>query len=475
MSVFHAGEGNKRQGLFFVIFCLVVLINPFPLGSNRVWAWSFEAIIVSLLLLSMVLCSLFSNKCINWSPLKRMKTELVLIGSWFVANLLYLIPLPLGLLEILSPTVAQAYKNIGVESGYLTLDLHATFSTLMLSLYYLIVFVLGTLLINSRYRIKVILTLFVILGLFEAVYGMYLVSMDKTGTLVQVTTVTPNNASGTFINKNHLVAFLSICFMSGLMLRRILNRKNSEFANSSFRIRFVRFVSDPLRLLDFCLFLILAGIWNTHSRAGLASLLLSIFFLYAFVFFTRKNKSVKFNTIIMFFALGIVFLVLVADDINYLMKILGQDTEDSVEFVVDSAQGRMLAVNQFFDNIGKYWFSGVGPGAYQVFFVNHRTVEQVAYFDHAHNDYIEFVTEYGLFSLILFAIVAVFLYRIFMFIFRSESRFYRIVGICCISSIIYMLSHGTMDFNGRIPANVFAIIVVISTIYGRIVMSKIKN
>ena len=284
MSVFHAGEGNKRQGLFFVIFCLVVLINPFPLGSNRVWAWSFEAIIVSLLLLSMVLCSLFSNKCINWSPLKRMKTELVLIGSWFVANLLYLIPLPLGLLEILSPTVAQAYKNIGVESGYLTLDLHATFSTLMLSLYYLSVFVLGTLLINSRYRIKVILTLFVILGLFEAVYGMYLVSMDKTGTLVQVTTVTPNNASGTFINKNHLVAFLSICFMSGLMLRRILNRKNSEFANSSFRIRFVRFVSDPLRLLDFCLFLILAGIWNTHSRAGLASLLLSIFFLYAFVF-----------------------------------------------------------------------------------------------------------------------------------------------------------------------------------------------
>lgn len=177
----------------------------------------------------------------------------------------------------------------------------------------------------------------------------------------------------------------------------------------------------------------------------------------------------------MFFALGIVFLVLVADDINYLMKILGQDSEDSVEFVVDSAKGRMLAVNQFFDNIGKYWFSGVGPGAYQVFFVNHRTVEQVAYFDHAHNDYIEFVTEYGLFSLILLAIVAVFLYRIFMFIFRSESRFYRIVGICCISSIIYMLSHGTMDFNGRIPANVFAIIVVISTIYGRIVMSKIKN
>ena len=41
--------------------------------------------------------------------------------------------------------------------------------------------------------------------------------------------------------------------------------------------------------------------------------------------------------------------------------------------------------------------------------------------------------------------------------------------------MIYMLLHGNMDFNARIPANVVTIIVAISVIYGRIVISSVNN
>jgi O-antigen ligase len=402
-----------------------------------------------------------------------MKLELILIGAWLVINVLYLIPLPLGLLEILSPTVASAYAGIGTDFGYLSLDVHSSYTILMLSLYYFIIFILGVVLINSRTRIKIVLALFFVLGVVEAIYGMYLVSLGKTGTLVQVTSVAANNASGTFINKNHFVAFESLCFILGLALRMILSRNLKNMSGLDFKIKVVRFISQPIRLLDVGLFLILAGIWNSHSRAGVSSFILALLFLFLFKMFSQKIKTINYKLIVSVFVLGIVLLIAVADDVNYIMNTLG-DSDDSLSRVEQSAEGRLLAFNQAVDNYPKYWFSGVGPGAYQVFFVNHRMVEQTAYFDHAHNDYVEFVVEYGLFSLVLLAMLLVFLYRIFMFIFKTRSSFYNILGICVISTMIYLLLHGTMDFNVRIPANVMTIILAISAIYGRIVMSDMN-
>ena len=125
-------SSNKRQKVFFLIFCLIILINPFPLGSNRLWAWSFQAMIASSLLMLMVSCSLFSNHCVNWSKLKKMKIELVLIGMWFVVNALYLIPMPISLLQFLSPTIAIAYADLDLSHGYLSLDVSASYQTLML-------------------------------------------------------------------------------------------------------------------------------------------------------------------------------------------------------------------------------------------------------------------------------------------------------------------------------------------------------
>ena len=468
-------SSNKRQKIFFLIYCFILLINPLPLGSNRVWAWSFEAIIAMGLLLLMVVCSMVSNQCISWHRLKRMKIELLLIGLWLFINILYLIPLPLSLLSVVSPTVASAYANIDLTYGYLSLDVYASYQTLMLSLYYFTVFVLGVILINSRRRIKFVLGLFLFLGVFESIYGMYLVSISQTGTLVQIITVNAANASGTFINRNHLVAFLSMCFILGLALRLMLSRNDRDLSHLGIKVKMVRYISQPTRLLDFSLFLIFAGIWNTHSRAGLTSFILALLFFYLFIFLSKKMKSINIKAIVSGFVLFVVLLIVVSDDVSYLLDSFGQNSEDSLEHVLNSAQGRLLAFNQVIDNYHRYWFSGVGPGAYQVFFVNHRSQEQLAYFDHAHNDYIEFVIEYGLFSVILLVLLVLYMYRMFVFVFKTNSSFYKIIAISVLSCLIYMLLHGNMDFNARIPANLVTIIVTISVIYGKIVMLDVNT
>lgn len=469
---------NKKQTIFFIIFCALVFINPFPLGSNRVWAWSFEAIVASLLILTMLVCSQISHNCISWHRLKRMRLELRLLVIWLLIHFLYLVPIPLTVLQWLAPAVADAYRQVNESFGYLSLDLYASHEVLLLSLYYFILFIIGVNLINTRKKIYVILFLFLFLGVFESIYGMYLVSIDQTGTLVQVQSVKANNASGTFINKNHMVAFISMCFMFTLALRVLIDRNRERIDHLSIKIKVLRFISQPTRIIDFSLFIIFTGIWNTHSRAGLVSFIMALAFFYSMLFLSRKRTGIHIKKVLAAVITIVVVFSFVANDVSYVLDTLGKNTDDSVGHVLKSAEGRLLAIQQAIDHYPQYWLTGVGPGAYQVFFVNHRVLDQTAYFDHAHNDYIEFMIEYGLLSLVLMLLLIKILYKLIFFIFKTDSGFYRTLAISSISCIIYMMIHGTMDFNARIPANVVTIIVAISVIYGKIVkldVNKVKK
>jgi len=476
--VYKTRSKSLIQTFAFLLFCLIIIVNPLPLGSNRDWAWSFMALIALVVCLLLLLSKDFTKQSKGYQRLVKMRLELSLMLAWLFVGALYLLPLPISLLTILSPEVAKAYSGLSLSYGYLTLDYYATYKTLLLSLYYFMVFVVGVALVTSRKRIKIILFIFFVIGVAESIYGMYLVSIGKTGLLVQVTTVRVGNASGTFINKNHFVAFLSLCFISGLALRLLISRKLHLLKHLDYRVRVVRFLSHPLRLFDFGLFLILAGLWNTHSRAGIASFILTLIFLAALLIYgskiTSKKINLNFKTLLLAVVSMIVLLIVIADDITYLVETLGGSQKESLDYVVKSAEGRMLAVQQVLQYYPKYWFSGVGPGAYQVFFVNHRSVEQLYYFDHAHNDYLEFLIEYGVFSLLLFAIVLIVSFRIVKMVLTTRSTFYKILSVCSISSVVYLLLHGSMDFNAHIPANIIAIIVVISIIYGKIVMFDVK-
>lgn len=407
-----------------------------------------------------------------------MRLELRLMVIWLLIHFLYLVPIPLTVLQWLAPAVADAYRQVNESFGYLSLDLYASHEVLLLSLYYFILFIIGVNLINTRKKIYVILFLFLFLGVFESIYGMYLVSIDQTGTLVQVQSVKANNASGTFINKNHMVAFISMCFMFTLALRVLIDRNRERIDHLSIKIKVLRFISQPTRIIDFSLFIIFTGIWNTHSRAGLVSFIMALAFFYSMLFLSRKRTGIHIKKVLAAVITIVVVFSFVANDVSYVLDTLGKNTDDSVGHVLKSAEGRLLAIQQAIEHYPQYWLTGVGPGAYQVFFVNHRVLDQTAYFDHAHNDYIEFMIEYGLLSLVLMLLLIKILYKLIFFIFKTDSGFYRTLAISSISCIIYMMIHGTMDFNARIPANVVTIIVAISVIYGKIVkldVNKVKK
>jgi hypothetical protein len=113
-------------------------------------------------------------------------------------------------------------------------------------------------------------------------------------------------------------------------------------------------------------------------------------------------------------------------------------------------------------------FSIVGSGLGTFPYISHIYHPEgvVRYFDHAHNDYLEFVTDTGVTGIVLLIAFCVTYLRDVM---RSRwwkgRHFYFILA--GISSIVYMTVHSMVDFNLHIPSNAVMFSVILGLACGR--------
>ncbi|MDH3467679.1 MAG: O-antigen ligase family protein, partial [Gammaproteobacteria bacterium] len=98
---------------------------------------------------------------------------------------------------------------------------------------------------------------------------------------------------------------------------------------------------------------------------------------------------------------------------------------------------------------------GVGGGNYQWVFSGYRSESlRPLVYDHAHNDYLELLAEYGIMGSALFAIAM--LYAINIIIngyMQCRDRRLRGLVLGALLGILSFLIHGLVDFNFHIPAN----------------------
>ena len=97
---------------------------------------------------------------------------------------------------------------------------------------------------------------------------------------------------------------------------------------------------------------------------------------------------------------------------------------------------------------------GVGTGQYQDRFRQYQTFHPDLLFDHAHNDYLETMAEWGTPAALAF-------WCFIMFVFVSAVRAFlgpgpperRGILLACIGAIFSILVHSLTDFNLQIPSN----------------------
>jgi O-antigen ligase len=113
---------------------------------------------------------------------------------------------------------------------------------------------------------------------------------------------------------------------------------------------------------------------------------------------------------------------------------------------------------------------GAGAGSFYGAFPRYRGPEIGAFYDHAHNDYTQFLVETGPIgavlagSLPLMALIASVLA-----LSRRRDPLARGFAFACLMGVCALAIHSTVDFNLQIPANAFAFVVLLA--YGWIALN----
>jgi len=111
-------------------------------------------------------------------------------------------------------------------------------------------------------------------------------------------------------------------------------------------------------------------------------------------------------------------------------------------------------------------FFGTGGGTFHTAFMAYRPQIITLWYDHAHNDYMEFTADGGLLGVgLLAAIVLMSVAFDLIILVRRHDPFALGMAFASLMGILALLQHSTVDFNLQIPANAMLFITIIALPY----------
>ena len=362
--------------------------------------------------------------------------------------LLQICPLPVSL----APIFGRARDELPAGS-YFTVSMarYQTVSHLLLLVTYLTAFFLTLFLCRDRNAKKRLVFALVSLGIFEALYGLiqYLTGWQQIFAYVKKYYL--EEATGTYINRNHFAGFLEMIlpFAMVLALRwtHLLSRNTSGGAGT-----FRKIVSrTELVSVVFWLFLailISAALVLSRSRMGIISALVSLVAILALAGTSTVRPRTRTAVAALFF-LGVLGLIvwIGSDPVMSRFETLGQ------EYTL-SGQSRVSIWRDTLGLIRQHPFLGTGLGSFSVAYTPVQTAFLNLLVEHAHCDYLEVATELGLPGAILvFGSIFWVLAETARRYRKLEERFDKAICLACIGSIAAILVHSLAEFNLYIPAN----------------------
>lgn len=398
----------------------------------------------------------------------------------FLVMILFLffqiIPLPYFLIKLLSPSAwVVAEKSLAASSSVgQGSDVNAWFSLspyvypVRMSIVRFVVyglFFLGLIqVLNSERRIVLTITLILVVGCFEALYGLIQAYSGSPHVLWFKSITDRKAATGTYINRNHFAGFmemglvLAASFSAALSGRRGKNPAVKK-DKGSFRFRLSRFLSGEQRfsrriLVLFAGVVMGIGLVFSASRGGIiaaagALLCLSLFFVF------RRDHRRK----------GIIFLVLFVVTFLYALDI-GVDYVVSRFATLDAGyEGRARYAKKTIEMFEDYKLTGIGVGNFKYAYPRYQAREDKKVFVRfAHNDWAQFLAEAGIAGVVLLlAGISVYLYLVLRLLRKRKDPFAVCLGIAPVAALVAIGIHSFVDFNLHIPAN-FLILVAIMAI-----------
>jgi O-antigen ligase len=440
----------------------IIIFSPLPAAS--VYEWSILVIQV-LVLVMLTAYILMREKPQNNELLSlSLKWPRYLFLGLFVFIFIQLIPFPQFLVKVISPN-AYSFQNLFnpdfAKLKFMSLSLIPSY-TLRGGLELLTYFLLGYLIVKTvtrRQQIMRIVYVLVIMGFFEAFYGMYEMYNKNPRLLFLKKVHYLDVVTGTFVNRNHLSGYLEmiIPLAVGLIIGRIglFSLPGMRWKEKIFRLS-EKGLSTNLLLTTGIIVMAVAVVFS-KSRSGIFLLVFTffLFFELTILYFGRMRERQKWIKDF----LKVSFLV-----ITIIALLVGM--ESVIErFAFDDLlhEGRPVVWGKVVSIIGDYPLFGTGLGTFASIFPAYDESGGSPRYSHAHNDYLEYLSEIGIVGLAMLFGGIVFLITTSFLIWRVR-RHPEVKGLALggMIGLVAILIHSITDFNLHIPANMVLFTVVLS-------------
>jgi len=426
-----------------------------PLPAASVHEWSILIIQLAVLIMLGAYIAMKEKPRVNNGLASVIRWLKYTYLAFFIYLFIQLLPLPVLIVKVLSPAAYNYQKLYMADFSrmrFMSLSLIPS-HTFQKSLVLLSYFSLGFLVlmtVRRRHQILRIWTVLVSVGVFEALYGLFELYNKNPRILFYRKVYNLDSVTGTFVNRNHLSGYLEmiIPLAIGLLIARATIFSPSSL---SLRERFLKLEERGIGqslILFFAIILMAMAVIFSKSRSGLSILLITflIFFGLATIYlgiFPRQAKWAKTS-------LKMAFLIILPI---------------SFYFGIDATLERFSLDNISHEERPFYWahsinlFSefplmGTGLGTFGALAPTLERESMPRAIVHAHNDYLEYLSELGIVGfLLLFG--GIFFAAVISFVTWSKRNHPEVKGLALggIISLICILLHSLTDFNLQIPAN----------------------
>lgn len=383
--------------------------------------------------------------------------------------LFQMLPLPEVLLKAISPSGLATYRDfVNAPVGMyhpISLSPDATRQELFRVLSYSAVFFV----IISHYRTKdqvySLVRTILLMGGFLVIFAVvqkatwngrifWMYPIDETLSIGYIW--------GPYINRNHFAGYMEMAIPLGMGLLLYLAPRVSSLPDTPFGAKLARFMAGetimPYSLVFVLVLMMAAALFGTFSRGGILAFVCSSLF-FARITYQRRSLKRKTELLTLLACTIVIFVVIAAWD----------RIEDRFSDLEEDHVSRLGVWKDSLGIVHDYPLIGTGLGTFEKAFMRYHTGKPRSLFDHAHNDYIEIITDMGIAGFALCSWLAIlFFHHIFRRWRSKQSMFGKCIGAGGLTSCVAIAVHSFTDFNLHIPANALLFAVISAITYAAI-------
>lgn len=446
----------------------IYILAPLPVGANIDWVWLLFSTATFVLVVIICIQYLRGNLVISRAisnPINQ--ATMFFLGLVVTWQAIQAMPLSSSSFNLIPSTTAELYRqaytltnNQIQPEGAISVDASLTLESAVRSAVYFSLYVLLLILVSNRNRLKQLCYALIFSGFFQAFYGSFMTLSGMEYLLGVKKQDYIGYATGTFVNRNHFAGYLEMTLAIGIGLLMV-NAKNAKQQE----ISFYRWRSSLRKLLTLLL-----------SGKAILRLMLVIMVTGLILSRSRMGNGAFFNSLIITGVLSLAISPQFRKKGNYLLlasliavDVLLLGSWFGLEKVVQRIEETSLSHETRYEVDQDFLpmldaFDGMGSGA-GTFSEAYPAYVQGNYggYDHAHNDYLELLTDLGYIGFgCLSMVVLLSLWNTLKALRHPGSSFIRGMGFAGLMGTLSLLIHSAVDFNLQIPANAMTFVLVLA-------------